>query len=114
MVMFHGRRGRRLTASERRRLDDLERVLAGEDPALANALRVGRLPRERLQLGLVGAAVGSSILIVLAAIVGGAGAAVATTIAVLATATTSKLLQRASPPGTAATPAMPSDESGNA
>jgi Flp pilus assembly protein TadB len=75
--------GRRLTAAEQMRLEELERQLREDDPDLAALLgggvesaprTIARPPRWAL---LAGAAVVAAVLVLLAAVVGGTGGALA-------------------------------------
>lgn len=78
--------GRRLSAAERMRLDDLGRRLAQDDPALAEALRQGRPRPQRLMTFLRGGVSAVACgLVVLAVLVGGVGAAAAMALSVAAT-----------------------------
>ena len=92
--------GRRLTAAEQMRLDQLERQLREDDPLLAAALSgVGETgPRKfaappRWVL-VAGAAVAAALLVLLAALVGGAGGALAVTVTLAAVFVGWRLLQR--------------------
>uniref|UniRef100_UPI001C5EABC7 DUF3040 domain-containing protein n=1 Tax=Pseudonocardia nigra TaxID=1921578 RepID=UPI001C5EABC7 len=70
--------GRRLTAAERMRLEELERRLREDDPELAEALRGGRPRQERPRpLVIAISAAAALVLVVLAAVVGGPAAAAA-------------------------------------
>lgn len=85
----------RLTAAERMRLDDLERRLAEDDPALAEVLGGRRRPVAPPPAGLAGWAAGAAAaLLVLAAVVGGIGGVAATLLALLATLGIHLVLQR--------------------
>jgi Protein of unknown function (DUF3040) len=73
--------GRRLTAAEQMRLDQLERHLSDDDPELAAALsgeieprNIAATPRWAL---VAGAAVAAAVLVLLAAVIGGIGGAAA-------------------------------------
>jgi Flp pilus assembly protein TadB len=63
--------GRRLTASERMRLDELERQLGNDDPQLAEALRQGLPPSTPRRAVVAGTAMAAAVLVLLAALAGG-------------------------------------------
>jgi Flp pilus assembly protein TadB len=63
--------GRRLTASERIRLDELERQLGNDDPQLAEALRQGVPPGSPRRAVVAGTAMAAALLVLLAALAGG-------------------------------------------
>jgi Flp pilus assembly protein TadB len=63
--------GRRLTASERIRLDELERQLGNDDPRLAEALRQGVPPGSPRPAVVAATAIAAAVLVLLATLAGG-------------------------------------------
>ena len=90
--------GRRLTAAEQMRLDQLERQLNDDDPELAAALsgeieprNLATTPRWALVASVV---VAAAVLVLLAALVGGTGGAAAAATTLLTGFAAWRLLQR--------------------
>jgi hypothetical protein len=95
--------GRRLTAAEQMRLDQLERQLSEDDPQLAEVLSSGpgaaTGPGRWLSWSrvlLAGAAAAAVFLVLLAALVGGLGGAVAVVVTLITASTGWYLLRRRS------------------
>jgi Flp pilus assembly protein TadB len=87
--------GRRLTATERMQLDDLERHLREDDAALADALRDGRPPPGRHRRAVSGGtAVALALLALLAALFGGLVGLVTLAIVLLAVFTARRAVRR--------------------
>jgi hypothetical protein len=78
--------GRRLTAAEQMRLEQLERQLRDDDPQLAEAFSMVTEPRTFVSRGslLAGAATLTIVLVLFAALIGGAGGAMAVAATLLA------------------------------